>query len=218
MTGRKDDADVRRPPETNGTQSRMSSGVAAVRGRACLETVSRRVGVELASTRQRWQRVADVDRTRHTASQCLPPSLLPTLRRQSPPSLQRTGPSLSSSCASGLRCALGKGVSRHEADPQSLGSLPRGSYCGRANRLGRSGDLRSRRRAAELTAGRAGPFRWHAIADLARQHPRRYVRRVLADEVRLGRVEGDGNGSVRYVAVSLPVDVVRALDAFGSGE
>jgi hypothetical protein len=40
------------------------------------------------------------------------------------------------------------------------------------------------------------------------------VRRALADEIRLGRVEGDGNGSVRLVDGALPLDVVQALAAF----
>jgi hypothetical protein len=44
------------------------------------------------------------------------------------------------------------------------------------------------------------------------------VRLVLADEIALGRVEGDGNGSVRLVDGALPADVVRALVAFGVGE
>jgi hypothetical protein len=40
------------------------------------------------------------------------------------------------------------------------------------------------------------------------------VRRALPSELRLGRVESDGNGSVRLRADALPDDVVEALAAF----
>jgi len=45
-------------------------------------------------------------------------------------------------------------------------------------------------------------------------HPRKLVRRVLADEIRRGRVEADRIGRVRLVDGALAVDVVAALGRF----
>jgi len=64
-------------------------------------------------------------------------------------------------------------------------------------------------------AGDLAPFRWVAISDLARGCSGDAVRFVVADELRRGRIESDGNGRVRLRTGALPGDLVRALAAIG---
>jgi hypothetical protein len=64
---------------------------------------------------------------------------------------------------------------------------------------------------ARRRGGSRRPFRWVDVAELARGHARYVVRHVVADELKNGRIESDGNGRVRLRAGALTPAVVAAL-------
>jgi hypothetical protein len=77
-----------------------------------------------------------------------------------------------------------------------------------------------RRRGVEASprgGGGAGrPFRWVDVAALAGGYPRVVVRSVVADELRQGRIESDGNGHLRIRPERFAPKTLEALRTLSS--